>query len=172
MTTLNCGCRIMSDIINLNGEESIDRIYWSYNLKTFVNICGKCGKKQMKFNYMENKLMEMERARMAMFLEDNEEKEEEETFFELEELKEHLKTLRPEERHKVKDFERLRNLANGLDPNEGLEEIDMVIRQLEEEERDEQPEPEEDEECESPKSDSSETQRMKRLQWINENRKK
>ena len=135
MTTLNCGCRIMSDIINLNGEEKSNRIYWSYNLKTFVNICGKCGKKQMKFNYMENKLMEMERARMAMFLEDNEDKEEEETFFELEELKEHLKTLRPEERHKVKDFERLRNLANGLDPNEGLEEIDMVIRELEEEER-------------------------------------
>ena len=28
---------------------------------------------------------------------------------------------------KVKDFERLRNLANGQDPNEGMSEIDMVI---------------------------------------------
>ena len=59
-------------------------------------------------------------------------------------MKEHLKTIPANERHKVKDFERLRNLANGLDPNEGMDEIDMIIRQLEEEERDEQPEPEVD----------------------------
>ena len=46
---------------------------------------------------------------------------------ELKEHKEHLKTLPPNERRKVKDFESLRNLANGQDPNEGLDEIDMVI---------------------------------------------
>ena len=48
------------------------------------------------------------------------------------------------ERRKVKDFERFRNLANGQDPNEGMSEIDMVIKELEEEERENknQPEPE------------------------------
>ena len=34
----------------------------------------------------------------------------------------------------MKDFERLRNLANGQDPNEGMSEIDMVIKELEKEE--------------------------------------
>ena len=77
--------------------------------------------------------MEMEKQRMDMFLEN--EDEEQDTYFDLTELKEHLKTLLPNERHKVKDFERLRNLANGQDPNEGMSEIDMVIRELEEEER-------------------------------------
>ena len=56
------------------------------------------------------------------------EDEEQDTYFDLTELKEHLKTLPPNERHKVKDFERLRNLANGQDPNEGMSEIDMVIK--------------------------------------------
>lgn len=41
-------------------------------------------------------------------------------------MKGHLKTLPPNERHKVKNFERLRNLADGLDPNEGMDEIDRV----------------------------------------------
>ena len=139
MTTLKCGCRIVTDAIDLNRS---DRIFWMYNLKTFVNICGRCHKRQMQFQYMENKLVEMEKQRMKMFLKEPD--EEEETFFDLMELKEHLKTIPANERPKVKDFERLRNLANGLDPNEGMNEIDMIIRQLEEEERDEQPEPEED----------------------------
>jgi len=34
------------------------------------------------------------------------------TYFDPTELKEHLKTLPPNERRKVKDFESLRNLAN------------------------------------------------------------
>ena len=86
--------------------------------------------------------MEMEKQRMEMFMEN--EDEEHDTYFDLTELKEHLKTLPPNERHKVKDFERLRNLANGQDPNEGMSEIDMVIKELEEEERENknQPEPE------------------------------
>ena len=78
--------------------------------------------------------------RMEMFLEN--EDEEQDTYFDLTELKEHLKTLPPNERHKVKDFERLRNLANGQDPNEGMNEIDMVIRELEEEEREKKNQPE------------------------------
>ena len=77
--------------------------------------------------------MEMEKQRMEMFMEN--EDEEHDTYFDLKELKEHLKTFPPNERHKVKDFERLRNLANGQDPNEGMSEIDMVIKELEEEER-------------------------------------
>ena len=129
----------MTDVITLNGR---NQPVWNYLLKTFVNVCGKCYKKQMKFQYMENKLMEMEKQRMEMFLEN--EDEEQDTYFDLTELKEHLKTLPPNERHKVKDFERLRNLANGQDPNEGMSEIDMVIKELEEEERENknQPEPE------------------------------
>ena len=133
MTTLKCGCRTITDIISLNDR---DEPNWQYFLKTFVNLCGKCGKKQTKFNYMENKIMEMEKQRMNMFI--YYEDEDEDTFFEnLREMKEHLKTIPANERHKVKDFERLRNLANGLDPNEGMDEIDMIINQLEEEEREE-----------------------------------
>ena len=84
----------------------------------------------------------MEKQRMDMFLEN--EDEEQDTYFDLIELKEHLKTLPPNERHKLKDFERLTNLANGQDPSEGMSEIDMVIKGLEEEERENknQPEPE------------------------------
>ena len=105
-----------------------------------MNVCGKCGKKQMKFQQMESKLLEMEKQRMETFINS----EDENTYFDLTELKEHLKTLPPNERHKVKDFEKLRNLANGQDPNEGLDEIDMAIKELEEEERgnENQPEPE------------------------------
>ena len=105
-----------------------------------MNVCGKCGKKQMKFQQMESKLLEMEKQRMETLIN----YEDENTYFDLTELKEHLKTLPPNERHKVKDFERLRNLANGQDHNEGLDEIDMAIKELEEEERgnENQPEPE------------------------------
>ena len=52
--------------------------------------------------------MEMEKQRMEMFLENENEKQD--AYFDLTELKKHLKTLPPNERHKVKDFERLRNL--------------------------------------------------------------
>ena len=120
----------MTDVITLKGR---NQPMWNYLLKTFVNVCGKCYKKQITFQYMENKLIEMEKQRMDRFLEN--EGEEQDTYFDLTELKEHLKTLPPNERHKVKDFERLRNLANGQDPNEGMSEIDMVIKELEKEER-------------------------------------
>ena len=44
----------------------------------------------------------------------------------------------------MKDFERLKNLANGQDLNAGMSEIDMVVKNQEEEERENknQPEPE------------------------------
>ena len=127
----------MTDVITLNDRNQPN---WNHLLKTFVNVCGKCYKKQTKFQYMENKLMEMEKQRMEMFLEN--EDEEQDTYFDLTELREHLKTLPPNERHKVKDFERLRNLANGQDPNEGMNEINMVIKELEDEDRDNKDQPE------------------------------
>ena len=89
MTEFDCGCRIISDIINLNSGDS-KKPNWGYLLKAFVNVCGKCYKKQMKFQYMENKLLEMEKQRMEMFLEN--EDEEQDTYFDLTELTEHLKT--------------------------------------------------------------------------------
>ena len=49
MTEFECGCRIMSDCIDLNRGNG-KKLYWPYPLKTFVNICGKCGKKQIKQN--------------------------------------------------------------------------------------------------------------------------
>ena len=73
MTEFDCGCRIMTDIIVV----IIKKPSWNYLLKTFVNVCGKCGKKQMKFQYMENKLMEMEKQRMEMFMNFEDEEEEE-----------------------------------------------------------------------------------------------
>ena len=78
MTKFNCGCR-MSDIINLNNGD-FKKPSWNYLLKTFVNVCGKRSKKQMKFQYMENKSMEMEKQRMDMFM--NYEDEGEDNFYE------------------------------------------------------------------------------------------
>ena len=48
MTEFECGCRTMSECINLNRGD-YKKPNWNYLLKTFVNVCGKCGKKQMKF---------------------------------------------------------------------------------------------------------------------------
>ena len=45
---------------------------WCYLLKTFVNVCGKCGKKQLKFQQMENTLLEKQRMDMFMNYEDEE----------------------------------------------------------------------------------------------------
>ena len=53
----------------------------------------------MKFQFMVNKLLEMDKARMRMFFENEvSDDEEEDTYFDLKELKEHLKTLSPVER--------------------------------------------------------------------------
>ena len=45
-------------------------------------------------------------------------------------MEEYLKTSPPNERHKVKDFERVRNPASGQGPNEGMGEISMVKKNL------------------------------------------
>ena len=56
--------------------------------------------------------------------------EEEDTFFDLKEMKEHFKTLTPDEREKAKNFESLRNLANGIHPDKAMDEIDRVSERL------------------------------------------
>ena len=67
MAKFDCGCRIMTEVITLNEWKEPN---WSYLLKTYVNMCGKCGKRQMKFQTMENKLLEMEKVRMRIFEKD------------------------------------------------------------------------------------------------------
>ena len=46
MTKFDCGCRIMTEVISLNEWKEPN---WTYLLNTYVNMCGKCGKRQMKF---------------------------------------------------------------------------------------------------------------------------
>ena len=58
----------MTEVTSLNEWKEPN---WTYVLKTFVNMCGKCGKRQMKFQFMENKLLEMEKTRMRMFFEND-----------------------------------------------------------------------------------------------------
>ena len=69
MTTFDCGCRIMRHVITLNGTRRNQPI-WNYLLKTFVNVCGKCYRKQMNFRFME---MEMDKQRMEMLVENEDE---------------------------------------------------------------------------------------------------
>ena len=77
---------------------------WGYLLiKTFVNVCGKCGKKPMKFQQMENKLLEMEKQRMELFM--NYEDEEEEEYDE--EYREQFRQMTDEEIERHIGFEKL-----------------------------------------------------------------
>ena len=83
----------MTEVISLNEWKEPN---WTYLLKTFVNMCGKCGKRQMNFQTMEDTLLEMEKVRMRMFFENNvSDDEEEDTYFDLKEMKEHLKAYHP-----------------------------------------------------------------------------
>ena len=158
MTKFDCGCRIMSEVIALNGR---NQPFWKYLLKTFVNVCGKCGKKQMKFQQMENKLLEMEKQRMDMFMnyEDEEEKEYDEDY------KEQFRQMTDEKIERHIGLEKVRNVMEGFDREHGINKIRRMIQEVRNENKKEDPEDEEYE------SDSSETQRMKRLQWIQDNRK-
>ena len=147
MTKLECGCRIMSDVINLNADDR-NNPAWSYMMKTYSNICGRHSHRQLKFQYMENKLLEMEKDRVRMFMEENDEDDEEETRepdpeeeteeeeeeTPYEELKAYLKDMKPEDRLKYRQFETLRNLANGLSPNYKMDDINKTIKELESEE--------------------------------------
>ena len=135
MTKFDCGCRIMTDIITLNGR---NQPMWNYLLKTFVNVCGKCGKKQMKFQQMENKLMEMEKQRMEMFL--NYEDEEEDEYDE--EYKEQFRKMTDEEIERHIGLERVRNVMEGYDREHGIDKIRRMIEEIKKE--DEEAEPEEE----------------------------
>ena len=159
MTKFECGCRIMTDIITLNerGQPT-----WQHMLKTFVNICGKCGMKQIKFQYMENKLMEKEEQRMEMFFQTDDDDEED---YDEEEYKEQFRNMTDEEIERHIGLERVRNMMEGYDREDGIDRIRRIVEEIKNENN--QPEPE-DKEYES---DNSETQRTKRLQWINDNRK-
>ena len=59
-----------------------------------------------------------------------------ETFFDLVELKQHLKELTPDERQECKKFEQLRNIINRIPKEMGMSEFDKVIEELEKEEAD------------------------------------
>ena len=150
----------MSECINFNSDD-YKKPNWGYLLKTFVNVCGKCGKKQMKFQHMENKLVEMEKQRMEMLMnfEDEDEKEYDE------EYKEQFRKTTDEEIERHIGLEQVRNVMEGYDREHGIDKIRRMIEEVRNEEKEEEPEDEEF------GSDSSEVQRMKRLQWIRDNRK-
>ena len=160
MTKFDCGCRIMTDVITLNDRNQPN---WNYLLKTFVNVCGKCYKKQMKFQYMENKLMEMEKQRMEMFM--NYEDEEEDEYDE--EYKEQFRQMTDEETERHIGLEKVRHVMEGFDREHGIDKIRRMIEEIKNKNEDKEAKPEEEEY----ESDSSETQRTKRLQWIRDNRK-
>ena len=158
MTKFDCGCRIMSEYITLN---DYNKPFWNYILKTFVNVCGKCGKKQIKFQQKENKLLEMEKQRLEMFMnfEDEDDKEYDE------EYKEQFRKMIDEEIERHIGLEKVRNVMEGFDKEHGIDKIRRMIEEVRNEDKKEELEDKKYE------SDSSETQRMKRLQWIQDNRK-
>ena len=133
MTKFDCGCRIMTDVITLNDRNQPN---WNYLLKTFVNVCGKCYKKQMKFQQMENKLMELEKQRMEMFM--NYEDEDEEEYDE--EYKEQFRQMTDEEIERHIGLEKVRNVMEGFDREHGIDKIRRMIEEIKNEEK--QPEPE------------------------------
>ena len=124
---------------------------------------GKCGKKHMKFQQMENKLLEMEKQRMGMFMdfEDEDGEEYDEEYKE----QEQFRKMTDEEIERHIGLEKVRNVIEGFDREHGIDKIRRMIQEVRNEDKKEEPEDEKYE------SDSSETQRMKRLQWIQDNRK-
>ena len=115
----------------------------------------------MKFQQMENKLLEMEKQRMEMFM--NFEDEDEEEYDE--EYKAQFRKMTDEEIEKHIGLEKVGHVMEGFDKEHGMDKIRRMIQEVKNEDKKEEPEDEEYE------SDSSETQRMKRLQWIHDNRK-
>ena len=110
---------------------------------------------------MENKLLEIEKQRMEMFM--NFEDEDEEEYDE--EYKEQFRQMTDEEIERHIGLEKVRNVMEGFDREHGIDKIRRMIYEVRNEDKKEDPEDEKYE------SDSSETQRMKRLQWIQDNRK-
>ena len=127
MTKFECGCRIMTDIITLNerGQPT-----WQHMLKTFVNICGKCGMKQIKFQYMENKLMEKEEQRMEMFFQTDDDDEED---YDEEEYKEQFRNMTDEEIERHIGLERVRNVMEGFEREHGIDKIRRIVKEIKDE---------------------------------------
>ena len=104
--------------------------------------------------------MEMEKQRKEWFMNYPEEDEEEYD----EEYKEQFRNMTDEEVEKHIGLEKVRNVMEGYDREHGIAKIRRMIEEVRNEEKEDEPE---EEDCES----DSETQRMKRLQWIQDNRK-
>ena len=105
--------------------------------------------------------MELEKQRMEMFM--NYEDEDEEEYDE--EYKEQFRQMTDEEIERHIGLEKVRIVMEGFDREHGIDKIRRMIYEVRNEDKKEDPEDEKYE------SDSSETQRMKRLQWIQDNRK-
>ena len=126
----------MSGCINLNSGD-YKKPNWGYLLKTFVNVCGKCGKKQMKFQYMENKLMEMEKQHMEMFMNL---KMKTKTKNILMKYKEQFRKMTDEEIERRIGLEQVRNVIEGFDREHSIDKTRRVIEEIKNEQK--QPEPE------------------------------
>ena len=109
---------------------------WNYLLKTFVNVCGKCGKKQMKFQQMVNKLLEMEKQRTEMFM--NFEDEDREEYDE--EYKKQFRKMTDEEIERHIGLEQVRNVMEGFDREHGIDKIRRMIQEARNENKKEEPE--------------------------------
>ena len=131
MTEFECGCRIISDVINLNKNKD-SNIYWGYTLKTFANVCGNCSKKQMKFQHTENKLITMEKQRMKWFL--NFEDEDDEDDYE-DEYKEQFRNMTDEEIERHIGLERVRNVMEGYDKEHGIKKIRRIVKEVRDEDK-------------------------------------
>ena len=134
MNKFDCG--FMSGCINLNSGD-YKKPNWGYLLKTFVNVCGKCGKKQMKFQYMENKLMEMEKQHMEMFMNL---KMKTKTKNILMKYKEQFRKMTDEEIERRIGLEQVRNVIEGFDREHSIDKTRRVIEEIKNEQK--QPEPE------------------------------
>ena len=176
MPEMNCGCKIISgDIVFSktirldNGMYHSDRLLHQHN--QYVNVCGNCSNKEKLFNNIEKTKLNLTKEQFKILTEENvedkeNEEDDEETYFYLKELKEHMKDLTPEKRQELKKFEQVRNLANGRDKNEGMNEIDKAKSELEEEEKECNPDIVEYD------SDDSQTQRAKRILRIQKKEEK
>ena len=96
------------------------------------------GKKQMKFQQMENKLLEMEKQRMDMFM--NYEDEEEEEYDE--DYKEQFRQITDEEIERHIGLEKVRNVMEGFDREHGIDKIRRMIQEVRNEDKKENPEDE------------------------------
>ena len=124
MTEFECGCRIISDVINLN-KGSLKQPCWN------------CSKKQMKFQQSENIRIMEERERMVYIMNMKEMNQEEEEEFE-EEYKEQFRNMTDEEVEKHIGLEKVRNVMEGYDREHGIAKIRRMIEEVRNEDKEEE----------------------------------